>query len=84
MERVDVCQAWEGFNRGGKALGEGFGGVLDFARVESSDSADLETRPNLCGKASLFEVISFAQCVVRKVATYGCENVSVAQIFGEG
>lgn len=47
VERVDILEAREGFDRGGEALGEGLSGVLDFSRVESSNSADLETGTDL-------------------------------------
>jgi hypothetical protein len=53
MERVNVCEAGEGLDCGGEALGEGFGGVLDFSRVESPNSANLKTSPDLSRQATL-------------------------------
>jgi hypothetical protein len=50
VERVDILEAREGFDRGGEALGESLRGVLDFTCVEGSDTADLETCANLCTK----------------------------------
>jgi len=47
VERMDVLEARECLNRGGEALGEGLGGVLDFSRVKCSNSADLETCADL-------------------------------------
>ena len=47
VERVDVDQAREGIDGLREALGEGLGGVLDLARVEGSDTADLEACTNL-------------------------------------
>lgn len=47
MERMNVRKAREGLDSGGEALGEGFGGVLDFSGVKSSNSADLEASSNL-------------------------------------
>jgi hypothetical protein len=47
VERVDVDQAREGIDGLREALGEGLGGVLDLARVEGSDAADLEACTNL-------------------------------------
>lgn len=47
VERMDVREAREGFNGGGEALSEGLGGVLDFAGVKGSDTADLETCADL-------------------------------------
>jgi hypothetical protein len=53
MERVDVCEAGKGLDCGGQTLGKGFGGVLDFSRVESPNSANLEASPNLSRQATL-------------------------------
>lgn len=53
MERVDVGKAREAVDGGRQSLGEGLGGVLDFARVEGTDSADFEARANLRGKSPL-------------------------------
>lgn len=47
VERVDIRKARESLDGGVEALGKGFGRVLDFSRVEGSNSADLETRTNL-------------------------------------
>lgn len=47
MERMDICKAGEGLNGGGEALGEGFGGVLDFSGIKSTNSANLEASSNL-------------------------------------
>jgi hypothetical protein len=47
MERMDIREAREGLDCGGEALGEGFGGVLDFSGVERSNSANLEASANL-------------------------------------
>ena len=48
MERVDILETREGFDGLGEALGEGFGGVLHFACVEGSNTADFEACANLC------------------------------------
>jgi len=53
VERVDVGEARESFDGGGEALGKGFGGVLDFSRVEGSNSADLESSTNLCRQSEI-------------------------------
>jgi hypothetical protein len=47
VERVDILEARKRLDSGGEALSEGLCSKLDLARVESSDSADLEPRANL-------------------------------------
>ena len=42
MERVDVGELGEGIERGLQFLDELLRGELDFARVEGTDTADLE------------------------------------------
>ena len=53
VEGVDVDKAREAVDGGRQALGEGFGGVFDLARIEGADSADLEACTNLRGKSPL-------------------------------
>lgn len=50
---MDVLKAREALDRGRKALGEGLGGIFDFAGVEGADTADLEASTNLRGKTPL-------------------------------
>lgn len=56
MERVDVGEARESLDGGGEALGKGFGGVLDFSRVEGSDTADLEAGTDLLKMSALIQI----------------------------
>jgi len=55
---VDVGEARESLDGGGEALGKGFGGVLDFSRVEGSNSADLESSTNLCRQSEFQSALS--------------------------
>jgi hypothetical protein len=53
VERVDILQAGKACDCGGESLSEGLGGIFDFSSVESTNTADLEARADLCRKTSL-------------------------------
>ena len=50
---MDVGKSWEPVEDGAEFLGEGLGGVLDFADVEGADAVDFEARADLGGQAAL-------------------------------
>jgi len=56
VERVDICETGEGLDCGGESLAEGLGGVLDFSRVEGSDTADLEAGTDLLKMSALIQI----------------------------
>lgn len=53
MEWVDVGETRKAVEDGGEFLGEGGGGVLDFADVEGADAGDFEAGADLGGQAAL-------------------------------
>jgi hypothetical protein len=82
---VNILKAREGLDCSGEALGKGLGGVFDFSRVESSNSADLESGSDLCRQTSLtFGIVSYVRACAqtwgrkkwhgRKLETYVLES----------